>query len=142
MLVMPARAAVLLLVLPLAVPALVGCADTPPAVSAPRPVLVSPNNPGVSTALPDRDTPQLVNVTLIGGQLTGDVGSVPVALDSQVRLTVVTDVSDTVVVDGFGQSLLTTVGQPVQLELVADRAGEFPVRLQQAGTVLTTLTVG
>ena len=126
----------------LALVALVGCGDEPPAVSEPRPVLSSPNNPSVAEGLPDRNAPQLVSVTFIDGQLTGDVGGVPVKLGSLVRVTVVTDVSETVVVEGFDARILTSIDQPVQLELLAQEAGEFDVRLEESGEVLTTLDVG
>jgi hypothetical protein len=135
---MLARAVVLLL----ALGALAACAEEPPAVSQPRPIVSSPNSFSVAEALPDRDTPQLVNVTFVDGVLTGDVGAVPVALGSVVRLTLVTDVVDTAVVEGLNASVLTAADQPVQIELLADEAGEFDVRLQGSGKVLTTLDVG
>jgi hypothetical protein len=129
-------------VLPFVLGAVAACGDEPPAVSQPRPVLSTPNNPSVADALPERYVPQLVNVTFVDGVLTGDVGSVPVVLGSVVRLTLVTDVVDTVVIEGFDQTILTAVNQPTQIELLADEAGAFDVRLQDSGQVLTTLDVG
>lgn len=140
----PAARAALALSLCTAVIALAGCADEPPVVTTPRPTVVSPNAPSVATALPerpDREVAQIVNVSLRDGGLTGDTGEVPVRLNSPVRLTVITDVADVVVVEGYDQTVQTTVGQPVQLEILADEPGRFPVRLRDGGTVLTTLVV-
>lgn len=113
-------------------------------MTTPRPVISSPNAPSVSSALPerpDRAVPQIVNVNALDGAVSGDTGEVPVRLGSLVRLTVLADVADVVVVEGFGQTIQTAVNQPVQLELLADRAGSFDVRLRDSGRQLTTLVV-
>lgn len=134
--------AVALLVTFSAVGALAACSEPPPAAQEPRPVVSPPNAFDVASALPDRDTPQLVNVNFLDGQVTGDGGSVPVALGSVVRVTVVSDVADTVVVEGFDQRILTAIDQPVQLELLTTEPGSFDVKLEDSGEVLTTLDVG
>lgn len=125
--------------------ALVGCAEEPPIVTTPRPVISSPNAPSVSSALPerpDRAIPQIVSVNALDGRVTGDTGQVPVRLGSVVRLTVLADVADVVVVEGYGQTIQTAVDRAVQLEVLADRAGSFDVRLRDSGQQLTTLVVG
>ncbi len=125
--------------------ALAGCAEESVIPASPRPVISSPNAPSVSTALPerpDRSVPQIVNVNVLDGGVTGDVGRVPVRLGSRVRLTVLSDVSDVVVLEGYGQSFRTAVGQPVQLEVLADKAGTYDVRLRDSGQRLTTLVIG
>lgn len=140
---MLARPVALLVTLPLAVGGLAGCGEGPPVTGEqPRPVLSEPNRLDSADNLTENDEVQLVNVTFIDGVLTGDVGSVPVVLGSPLRITVVTDVADTVTVEGFGQEILTAIDQPVQLELIAMEAGEFDVKLQDSGKVLTTLVVG
>lgn len=139
---MLARPVVLLVTLPLALGALAACADEPPAVGQPRPVLSEPNQLDSAPGLTDNEDVQLVNVTFVDGTLTGDVGGVRVVLGSPLRVTVVTDVADTVVIEGFDQRILTAIDQPVQIELIASDAGEFDVRLEKSGTVLTTLVVG
>lgn len=124
--------------------ALVGCSQEPPITTTPRPVISSPNAPNVSTALPerpDRSIPQIVNVSLLDGGVTGDVGEVPVQLGSLVRVTVLADVADVVVVEGYDQTIQTAVDQAVQLELLADQAGSFDVTLRDSGKRLTTLVV-
>lgn len=127
-----------------AVTSLAGCADEEPVVTTPRPVVVSPNAPSVATALPDRPDraiAQLVNVVFRDGVVAGDTGQVPVKLNSLVRLSVISDVSDVIVVEGYDQTVQTAIEQAVQLEILADQPGSFPVRLRDEGTVLATLVV-
>lgn len=138
---MLAPAAAPLLALSMLALGLTACGEEPPAVSEPRPRLSAPNDLSVASELSENQDVQLVNVVFIDGQLTGDVGNVPVVLGSMVRLTIVTDVVETVVVEGFEQQILTAADQPVQLELVAQEAGEFDVKLRESGKVLVTLDV-
>lgn len=140
----PVARAALVLALLTAATSLAGCAEEEPVVTTPRPEVVSPNAPSVSTALPerpDRNVPQLVNIVFEDGVATGDTGEVPVRLNSLVRLSVITDATDVVVVEGFGQTVQTQADRAVQLELLADRAGSFPVRLRDGRTLLCTLVV-
>jgi hypothetical protein len=140
----PVARAALVLTLLTAASSLAGCADEPPVVTTPRPEVVSPNAPSVSTALPerpDRGVPQLVNLAFEDGVATGATGEVPVKLNSLVRVSVIADVTDVVVVEGYGQTVQTAVDRAVQLEILADRAGSFPVRLRDGRTLLTTLVV-
>ena len=141
----PSARAALVLTLLTAVPSLAGCAEEEaPVITSPRPDIASPNAPSVSTALPerpDRATPQLVNIVLEDGVATGDTGEVPVRLNSLVRLSVITDATDVVVVEGYGQTVQTQPDRAVQLEILADEAGSFPVRLQDGRTLLSTLVV-
>lgn len=130
-----------LLTLTLLALGLSACGDVPPAVSEPRPVLSAPNDLSVASGLTESQDVQLVNVVFVEGQLTGDTGAVAVVLGSPVRLTIVTDVVERVVVGGFEQQILTAADQPVQLDLVAHEAGEFDVTLQESGKVLVTLVV-
>lgn len=119
------------------------CSDEQPgSFEATRPPLATPNRADVADDVRSVGVPQLVNVTLADGQATGDTGTVPVVLNSPVRVTVVADVVDTVVVEGYSITSITQIGSPVQIEFPADRPGTFPVRLEGSGRVLTTLQVG
>lgn len=130
------------LLLPLAL-LLAACGEEGPgSFEATSPPLATPNRAEVAEELPAREAPQIISVTLADGQVTGDTGTVPVVLNSPVRLTVVVDVADTVIVDGYGFSLRTEINSPVQLEFPADIAGTFLVRLEESGRVLTTLQIG
>lgn len=133
-----ARCAVLAL-LPLAVPA---CGSTPdPTPAGPRPELVQPSMPSVASGIRTTDVPRLVNVLLDDGRPRGVSRVVEVERHAPVRLTVVSDVSDVVLVEGYQARVRLAIDEPVQLSFIVSRAGDFDVRLERAGTVLTTLRV-
>lgn len=135
----PSRLAlVLLLGLPL-----VGCGDDqPPRPSADRPVLVEPRNPSVASGVADPTAPRIVSVVVDGASTTGDTGVVELRRNVPVRLVVISDRSDTVLVEGYDLRALAVAEVPVQLDFIADRAGEFRVTLEDSGLVLTRLRVG
>jgi len=122
---------------------LVACgADEDPAPSGAAPPLSSPDLPSVAEGVSQEGVPQLVNLVVTAGQVTGVGATVPIPLDTPVRLTVITDTADVLLVKG-GYDLRSqlTVGEPVQLEFIASQAGDAPVLLERNGTVLTTLRV-
>lgn len=127
----------LLLALPLA-----GCGGgEAPQPSGERPILVEPDNPSVASGVADPTAPRIVSIVVSGDDLTGDTGVVEIRQNAPVRLVVISDRTDTVVVQGLDISALATAEVPVQLDFIAARDGEFPVVLQDAGTQLTRLRV-
>jgi hypothetical protein len=80
-------------------------------------------------------------VTLAGGQVSGDVGRVPVPAGEQVTLAITSDVADEVHVHGYDLTAALTPGQPTELTFAATIPGVFEVELHDAGTVLLTLQV-
>ena len=126
----------------LALGVLTGCSDDPVTASGPRPTVVEPENPSVASAVADPTVPRIVSVVVTDGRLTGDTGVVDLRQNAPVRLVVISDTADTVVVEGYDVSALATAEVPVQLDLLADRAGEFRVVLQDSGLELTRLRVG
>ena len=127
----------------LAVPfvlALAGCAGndaptaTSPAATAPPP---AESSPGVGTP-----TGQRIEVTVAGGQVSGNTGRVPVAAGEQVTLVVTSDVADEIHVHGYELTAAIAPSRPAQLSFDATVPGVFEVELHDAGTVLLTLQVG
>ncbi len=134
----PARVALpLLLVVPLA-----ACGGEDPVPSGERPVLAQPDNPAVASAVADPTAPQIVSIVVTDGQRTGDTGVVQLKRNVPVRLVVISDDTDTVVVQGYDLRALATAGVPVQLDFIANRPGDFPVVLQRSDLELTRLRVG
>jgi hypothetical protein len=144
MLAMPSLAPVPRLLLPpLLALALVGCGGGPdPEPSGDRPVLAQPDNPSVASGVADPTAPRIVNVVATDGTLTGDTGVVQLKRNVPVRLSIISDKADTIVVQGLDITALATAEVPVQLDFIADRAGEFPVVLEESGLELTRLRVG
>ncbi len=122
--------------------ALTGCAGTDSAAS---PSKASPSTAADSTAAASAASPtasgQRIEVTLTGGQVSGDTGRVPVPAGEQVTLVVTSDVADEVHVHGYDLTVELTPGAPAELSFAATIPGVFEVELHGAGTVLLSLQV-
>lgn len=127
----------LLLVVPLA-----GCGGEDPVPSGERPIVAEPDNPDVAESVEDPTAPRIVSIVVTDGQLTGDTGVVQLKRNVPVRIVVISDDADTVLVQGYDLRALATAGVPVQLDFLASKPGEFPVVLEESGLELTRLRVG
>lgn len=129
------------LVLPLA-----GCAgtdadaeSTPSSSSAPAP---SGSDPAEDAApAPDEAAARRIEVTVTGGQVSGDTGRVPVPVGEQVTLVITSDVADEAHVHGYDLLADLVPGTPAELTFAATIPGVFEVELHDAGTVLLALQV-
>ncbi|SNR72689.1 hypothetical protein [Blastococcus mobilis] len=122
--------------------ALTGCAGTDSAAS---PSTASTPSSAAGTA-PASAAPatsgQRIEVTVAGGQVSGDTGRVPVPVGQQVTLAVTSDVADEVHVHGYDLTAELVPGEPAELAFTATIPGVFEVELHDAGTVLLSLQVG
>ena len=116
-------------------------ASVDPEPSGRAPVVVAPSLPSVASGVTQVGVPKLVNVGLSKGVVTGARGTVRMARNTPVRLTVLTDTSQTLLVEGYALRAQLTVDEPVQLAFIADRKGTFRVVLEPSGTLLTQLRV-
>lgn len=131
----------LALVALLVIPAAACGGQQQPAPSGDRPVLAVPDNPSVASAVADPRSPRIISVVVADGERTGDVGVVSLRRNVPVRLVVITDDADTLLVQGYDLRTLATADVPVQLDFVADQPGEFAVLLEDSGLELTRLKV-
>jgi heme/copper-type cytochrome/quinol oxidase subunit 2 len=83
-----------------------------------------------------------IEVTISGGQVSGDTGRVQVPQDEHVSLVITTDVADQVHVHGYDLEQELAPGTPTTIEFDATVPGVFEVELHEAGTLLLTLQVG
>jgi hypothetical protein len=139
--VVPPRPALALLLAPLLAVSLAGCGGEDPVPSGERPVVVQPDNPSVASSVADPLGPRIVSIVVEEGSTTGDTGVVELKRNVPVRLVVITDQTDTVVVEGYGLRELAVAGSPVAVEFLASRPGEFAVTLENSGLELTRLRV-
>lgn len=121
--------------------ALAACGGGEPVPAGERPIVAEADNLDVAEGVADPTTPRIVSVVVTDGTLTGDTGVVPIQRNVRVRLVVISDRSDTVLVQGYGVQALATADEPVQVEFIADRAGDFPVVLRESGLEVTRLRI-
>ena len=137
------RAALVGLVLAAAVS---GCAGTDagaaPESSSPAPSSSSSAPTTATSTAPVSPAGQRIEVTVTGGQVSGDTGRVPVAAGEHVVLVVTSDVADELHVHGYDLEAELPPGTPATVEFDATIPGVFEVELHDAGTLLLSLQVG
>jgi hypothetical protein len=124
---------------------LTGCAGTDepvPAASSPSSSSSSPASTGASAAASAPAAGQRIEVTVTGGQVTGDTGRVPVPAGEHVTLVVTCDAPDELHVHGYELGADLAPGTPATVEFDATIPGVFEVELHDAGTLLLSLQVG
>ena len=129
--------------------AVAGCAGTDPSsADAPSPQASAEEDGGAVSGTSAADAApsgtaetRRLEVTLAGGQASGDVGRVPVTAGEQLTLAITSDVADEVHVHGYDLTVELIPGQPADLTFAATIPGVFEVELHEAGTVLLTLQV-
>jgi heme/copper-type cytochrome/quinol oxidase subunit 2 len=114
---------------------LTGCAGTD------EPVPTASSTSSSSSAAPSA-VGQRIEVTVSGGQVTGDTGRVPVPAGEHVTLVVTSDAADELHVHGYDLGADLTPGTPATVEFDATIPGVFEVELHDAGTLLLSLQVG
>ena len=123
--------------------ALAGCGGgEDPEPGSRAPVLVRPSLPQVASGVTQDGVPLLVNVGYSEGSVTGASRSVSLRQNTPVRVTVISDKTDKVLVRGYEVREQLAVGQPVQVAFIADRVGTFEIVPEDTGTVLTRVVVG
>jgi hypothetical protein len=127
--------------------ALNGCAGTDepvPAASSPSSSSSSPASTSASSAATSAPAAagQRIEVTVTGGQVTGDTGRVPVPAGEHLTLVVTSDAADELHVHGYDLTADLPPGTPATVEFDATIPGVFEVELHDAGTLLLSLQVG
>jgi len=123
---------------------LTGCAGTDepaPSGSSSSPSSASTGAPSSAPA-PAAAAGQRIEVTVTGGQVSGDTGRVPVPAGEHVTLVVTSDAPDELHVHGYDLSADLVPSTPATVEFDATIPGVFEVELHDAGTLLLSLQVG
>ncbi|TFV65291.1 UNVERIFIED_ORG: hypothetical protein E4P37_10310 [Bacillus sp. AZ43] len=126
---------------------LTGCAGTDAAESAEPTGSTTPSSSSsapapTSAAAPSTPAGQRIEVTVTGGQVSGDTGRVPVPAGEHVVLVVTSDAPDELHVHGYDLTADLAPDTPATVEFDATIPGVFEVELHDAGTVLLSLQVG
>ena len=101
----------------------------------------SESAPATRSAAPTTPAGQRIEVTVTGGQVTGDTGRVPVPAGEHVTLVVTSDAADELHLHGYDLTADLAPDTPAELTFPATIPGVFEVELHDAGTVLLTLQV-
>lgn len=125
--------------LPLLLVALAACSSADPTPAGPLPSLAVPSLPAVASSVAQGGVPRLIAVSIMDGQVTGESGDIDVKVDTRVRITVLADVTDVLLVENYDARQQVTVNSPAQLEFRLDRAGRFDVVLEKSGLKIATL---
>jgi hypothetical protein len=104
------------------------------------------NEPGGASAgpapAPVGPTVQTINITVRGGQVTGDTGRVTVALGTPVTVSVTSDVVDEIHVHGYDRKgEIPTAGATGSVSFTANTPGVFEVELEESKLQLVQLQV-
>jgi hypothetical protein len=123
---------------------LTGCAGTDEPVPAGSSTSSSSSASASTSAVPSAPAAagQRIEVTVTGGQVTGDTGRVPVPAGEHVTLVVTSDAADELHVHGYDLGADLAPGTPATVEFDATIPGVFEVELHDAGTLLLSLQVG
>jgi len=95
----------------------------------------------VSTT-PAGPTGRTINITVSGGQVTGETGRVEVPLGTPVTVTVTSDVADEIHVHGYDLTTDVPAGGSSSVNFTATIPGVFEVELEGAHLQLFELQVG
>ena len=118
-----------------------------PTASAPTPTVPAASSsaaPPASTAVASSSAPEAdstFDITLAGGEVTGDTGRLKVAVGEQVAIRVNSDKPDEVHLHGYDVTAVVSPGQPAELLFEATIPGVFEIELEDSGTALASLQV-
>ena len=85
--------------------------------------------------------PAQVDVVVVGGEPRGGIVSESVDLDSEVVVTVTSDVADEVHVHGYDLMADVAPGAPATIRFTADAPGRFEIELENTGVQIAELEV-
>jgi len=98
-----------------------------------------PNGTDDTVAAPAPDS--IIEVMVAGGAVSGDAGRREVAVGDTVVVRVTSDQADEVHVHGYDNTAAVALGEPVEIQFVADIPGVFEIELESAGLLLAELEV-
>jgi hypothetical protein len=120
---------------------LTGCAGTDEPVPAGSSASSSSSTSASVVPSAPATAGQRLEVTVTGGQVTGDTGRVRVPAGEHVTLVVTSDAADELHVHGYDLGADLAPGTPATVEFDATIPGVFEVELHDAGTLLLSLQV-
>ncbi len=90
---------------------------------------------------PTGPSARVINITVRGGQISGDTGRVEVPLGTPVTINVTSDVADEVHIHGYEKKAEIPAGGSASVSFAADIPGVFEGELHESGLQLLQLQV-
>lgn len=109
--------------------------------SSTAPATSAPSSSAPSSAAPAAPAARALTLTVAGGKVTGDTGTVKVRVGEPLELTVHSDVADEVHVHGVDVGKDVAAGGSVVIDFTQTAPGRFEVELEGRKQVLTRLQV-
>jgi hypothetical protein len=110
--------------------------EAPPPTEAPPADTTEPPPPATTAAGPVK-----LSYTVVGGLPEGGIARDTVALDSDVVVTVTSDVADEVHLHGYDLSADVAPGAPATIRFEANAPGRFEIELENTGVQIAELEV-
>jgi hypothetical protein len=101
----------------------------------------SPEPGSPTSAVPAGPSARSINVSVRGGQVSGDTGRVEVPLGTPVTLSVNSDMTDELHLHGYDKEVQIPAGGTGSIDFTADIPGVFEVELHESGLALLQLQV-
>ena len=127
---------------------LAACGGSEPAASSAPPSPLPPatssapsSSPSASPSPSPTVEGTVIELTVAGGEVSGDTGRVEVPLNGTVILRVTSDVAEEVHVHGVDEYVDLAAGQTTEATFVADVPGVFELELHGSGQLLTRMQV-
>jgi hypothetical protein len=98
-------------------------------------------SPGSSSPAPVGPSVRMITITVRGGQISGDIGRVAVALGTPVTLSVTSDVAEEAHVHGYDREVEIPAGGSASVSFTANIPGVFEVELHKSQRQLLQLQV-
>ncbi|GAA4547525.1 hypothetical protein [Pseudonocardia xishanensis] len=125
----------------LLVGAVAGCAQAAPTTAAAPTAAAQPAAPAAAGQVAPGTSARVLRVSFANGRVTGDTGTVPVALGERVRLEITSDTAEEAHLHGYDCEVRVPAGGTASIDLTADIPGEFELELHHSGAPLATLRV-
>jgi hypothetical protein len=94
-----------------------------------------------TTTEEQEEGPTKISIKYVGGELSGDTGTVSIERGAQVRLMVRADIEDEVHLHGYDLAAEVAPGHPARINFEADDAGKFIAELESLELHIVTLRV-
>ena len=118
-----------------------GATPSPAATTTPSAPSPSASAPAPSPSTPPPVEGQSIDVSFVGGEVTGDTGRIDVPVGETVTVTITSDVADEAHLHGYDVRVDVVPGTPATLTFEATIPGIYELELENLGKQLLSVQV-